>query len=177
SVHGYEGESRPREFDTCVPLKRAERAGVRGDGSFIPFGSLPDPRFAKLWLNDPRGEDCRSAELNGQIAESDSTNCRGWALYDRSSPTNIGRWGLSRRDGLNILILSLLPLVRRRNRWYLGFGGFTGCPPRRCGLLDPYDFSMSPPCPVTTLFLKGTGQVGGHKWCFGGDAGKARSLF
>ncbi|KAL6991572.1 hypothetical protein U1Q18_009684 [Sarracenia purpurea var. burkii] len=41
SVHGYEGESRPREFNTCVPLKRAEHAGVRGDGSFIPFGSLP----------------------------------------------------------------------------------------------------------------------------------------
>ncbi|KAL6971589.1 hypothetical protein U1Q18_031269 [Sarracenia purpurea var. burkii] len=68
--------------------------------------------------------------------------------------------GLPRGDGLSVLILSLLPLVRRRNHWYLGFGGFTGCPPRRCGLLDPYDFSTFPPCPVMTLFLEGTGEVG-----------------
>ncbi|KAL6989688.1 hypothetical protein U1Q18_015440 [Sarracenia purpurea var. burkii] len=36
-----------------------------------------DPRFAKLLLADPRGEDYRSGELTGQIVKSDSTNYRG----------------------------------------------------------------------------------------------------
>ncbi|KAL6988610.1 hypothetical protein U1Q18_014361 [Sarracenia purpurea var. burkii] len=64
-----------------APVGLASLGLVSGLGSALFRAS--DPRFAKLLLTDPRGKDCRSVELNGQIAESDSTNCRGIA----------GTWG------------------------------------------------------------------------------------
>ncbi|KAL6989691.1 hypothetical protein U1Q18_015443 [Sarracenia purpurea var. burkii] len=64
-----------------APVGLASWGLVSGLGSALFRAS--DPRFAKLLLADPRGEDYRSGELTGQIVKSGSANYRGIA----------GTWG------------------------------------------------------------------------------------